>query len=74
MEGVPDRPLPCLNRLEINFSHAEMDSLTRQEAALPITSGPPQAKGTGESNGLSCKDYKDTSNFSFQCFPRQNYW
>jgi hypothetical protein len=74
MEGVPNRPLPRLKRLELNFSHAEMDLLTWQVVTVPINFGPLQAEGTGELDGLPCKDYKDTSNFSFQYFPHQNYW
>jgi hypothetical protein len=74
MEGVPDCPLPRSKRLELNFSHVEMGLLTRQATAVPITSGPPQAEGTGESDGLPCKDYMDTSTSSFLCFPHQHYW
>jgi hypothetical protein len=73
-EGVPDRTILHLKRLELNFSHAEMDSLTRKAIVVPITSRPPQAEGTGESDGLPCKDYKDTLTFYFQCFPHQHYW
>jgi hypothetical protein len=73
-EGVPNRPLPRLKRLELNFFHAKMDSLTWKSIVVPINSGPPQAKGTGESNGLLCKDYRDTLSSSFQCFPHQHYW
>jgi hypothetical protein len=41
---------------------------------VPITSVPPEAKGIGESGGLSCKDYMGTSTSSFMCCPHQNYW
>ena len=68
-EGFPDYPLPCSKRLELNFSHVEMGLLTRQSIVVPITSGPLQAKSTGELDGLPCKDYKDTSTSSFLCFP-----
>jgi hypothetical protein len=74
MEGVPDCPLPCSKRLELNFSHVEMGSLTQQVVAVPITSGPLQAEGTGESDGLLCKDYMDTLTSYFLCFPCQHYW
>jgi hypothetical protein len=69
MEGVPDYPIPCLKRHELNFSHVEMGSLIRQALAVPINFGPPQAEGTGESDGLPCKDYTDTSTSSFLCSP-----
>jgi hypothetical protein len=36
---------------------------------MPITSGPPQAEETSESDGLPCKDYMDNSNFFFSVFP-----
>jgi hypothetical protein len=74
MEGVFDKPPPCLNMLELNVSHEEMDSLTRQVIAVTITSGPPQAEGTSESDGLPYKYCRYTSTSSFQCFPRQHYW
>jgi hypothetical protein len=51
-----------------------MDSSTRQVTVVPITSGPLEVEGTSDSDGLPFKDYKDTSNFSFQCFPRQHFW
>jgi hypothetical protein len=49
-----------------------MGSLTQQVVAAPITSGPPQVEGTGESGGLLCKGYTDTSTFSSLCFPHQH--
>jgi hypothetical protein len=49
MEGVLDCPHPCSERLELNFSHVEMGLLTQQVVVAPITFGPPQAEGTGES-------------------------
>jgi hypothetical protein len=52
MEGVPDFPLLHSKRLELDFSHVEMDSLTRQVVAVPINYGPLQAEGTSESGGL----------------------
>jgi hypothetical protein len=74
MEGVPNYPLPHSKRLGLKFSHVEMNSLTWQVVVVPITYGPLQAKGIGDSGGLSCKDYIDTSTSSFMCFPHQHYW
>jgi hypothetical protein len=51
-----------------------MGLLTQQVVVAPITFGPPQAEGTGESGGLPCTGYMDTSTSSFLCFPRQHYW
>jgi hypothetical protein len=36
---------------------------------VPKNSGPPQAESIGDSDGLSCKDYMDTSTSSFMCCP-----
>jgi len=41
MEGFPDYPHPRLKRLELNFSHVEMGSLTQQVVVAPITYEPP---------------------------------
>jgi hypothetical protein len=73
MKGVPDCPLLCSKRLELKFSHVEMDSLTRKAITVPINSRPLQVEGIGESGGLSCKDYTDTSNYSFLCRPIHHY-
>jgi hypothetical protein len=70
--GVPDCPHPCSKRLESYFSHVEMGSLTQQVVVAPITYGPLQVEGTGESGGPPCKGYTDTSTFSSLCFPRQH--
>jgi hypothetical protein len=74
MKGVPDCPHPRSQRLELNFSHEEMGSLTLQVVVVPITFGPPRVEGTGESGGLPCKGYMDTSTFFSLCFPRQHCW
>jgi hypothetical protein len=73
MRGVPNYPNMCLKRLESYFSHAEMGSLTQQFVVAPITFGPPQVKGTGESDGPPCKGYTDTSNSSSLCFPHHHF-
>jgi hypothetical protein len=44
MKGVPDCPHPCSKRLELNFSHEEMGSLTLQAVVVPITFGPLQSR------------------------------
>jgi hypothetical protein len=69
MEGVLDFPLPQLKRLELNFFHVEMGLLKWQAVSMPITSRPLQVEGTGESDGLSCKDYMHTLTYYFICCP-----
>jgi hypothetical protein len=69
MRGVPDFPHPHSKRLESYFSHVEMGSLTQQVVVAPITFGPLQVKGTGESDGPPCKGYIDTLTFSSLCCP-----
>jgi hypothetical protein len=41
MEGVLDCPLPHSLRIELNFSHVGMGSLTEQAIVVPITFEPP---------------------------------
>jgi hypothetical protein len=67
-------PPPCSKSLELNVSHVEMGLLTCQSIFVPINSGPPQAEATSESGGLLCKDYMDTSTYSFLCCLRHHYW
>jgi hypothetical protein len=74
MEGVPDFPHPHSKRIELIFSHEEIGSLTKEVFAAPVTFGPPQAEGTGESGGLLCKGYMDTSTLFSLCFPHQHCW
>jgi hypothetical protein len=73
MRGVPDCPHLCSKRLESYFSHVEMGLLAQQAVVVaPITSGPPQVEGIGESDGPPCKGYTDTLTFSSLCFPHQH--
>jgi hypothetical protein len=51
-----------------------MGLLTQQAITVPVTFGPPQAQGIGESDGLPCKGYVDNSAFFSLCFPHQHYW
>jgi hypothetical protein len=73
-KGVPNGPLPRSSRLKLNFSHVEMGLLTRQIVVVPITFARSQDEGIGDSDGLPCKYYTDTSTSSFLCFPHQHYW
>jgi hypothetical protein len=68
--GVPDFPHPHSKRIESYFSHVGMCSLENKAPSTPITSGPPQVEGTGDSDGPLCKGYMDTLTFSSLCFPR----
>jgi hypothetical protein len=74
MKGVPDCPHPYSQRLEINFSHEEVGSLTLQVVVAPITFGPPRVEGTSDSGGPLHKGCMDTLTSFSLCFPRQHYW
>jgi len=73
-KGVPDCPHPHSQRLELNFSHEEVGSLTLQTDVAPINFGPPRVEGTSDSSGPLRKGCMDTSTYFSLCFPRQNYW
>jgi hypothetical protein len=69
--GVPDFPLPCLwmRKPKPYFSLVEKGSSTQQVVVALIASGLLQAKGIGESGGIPCRDYMDTSTSSSPFFP-----
>jgi hypothetical protein len=73
-KGVPDCPHPRLQRLELNVSHEKRGSLTLEDVVAPITFGPPQVEGIGESGGLPRRGCMDNLTSFSLCFPNQHYW
>jgi hypothetical protein len=72
-ERVLDCPRPCLERLRLDFVHAEMDWLTQQDVVVSQTFGPLQAEDIGGSGGLSRTGCMDIAPFISQCCPHQHY-
>jgi hypothetical protein len=72
-KGVPHYPHLRSYRLELNFSHEEMGSLTLHVVIVPINFGPPRVEGTSESGGLPHKGCMDTSNYFSLCLPHHHY-
>jgi hypothetical protein len=57
-----------------DFSLVEKDLSTQQGVVALVSSGLLQVEGIGDSGGLSCRDYTDTSTSSSQIFPCQHCW
>jgi hypothetical protein len=66
-------PLPCLQRIGLDFSHVEMDWPTQQVVSTSQTFGLLQAEDIDGSGGPPCTSCMDTSPYVSRGCPHQHY-